>query len=289
MPTKGIILAGGKGTRLYPMTSVMSKQLQAVYDKPMFYYPLATLMLAGIREIMIISTPADLPMFRKILCDGSKLGISIEYAEQKEPKGLPEAFQIARHFIGVNDVCMILGDNIFYGKLDFLRDAIKNNSGGTIFAYQIDDVRSYGVVEFDSNKKILSIEEKPEFPKSNYAIPGLYIFDKDCAKYTDELAPGERGELEIIELQKKYLKNNKLKLQEIGRGIAWLDAGTPEMMLEAGSFIHAIEKRQGLKIACIEEIAFNEGLINKDAFVKIVSDMSECSYKDYCIKILNKI
>jgi glucose-1-phosphate thymidylyltransferase len=289
MFTKGIILAGGKGTRLYPMTSVMSKQLQAVYDKPMFYYPLSTLMLAGIREIMIISTPGDLPLFRKILGDGSKLGISIEYAEQKEPKGLPEAFQIARDFIDDSDVCMILGDNIFYGKLDFIRDAIKNNTGGTIFAYQIDDTRMYGVVEFDLNGKILSIEEKPEFPKSDYAIPGLYIFDKNCAKFADELVTGKRGELEIIELQKRYLEEGKLNLQVIGRGIAWLDAGTPEMMLEAGSFIHAIEKRQGLKIACLEEIAFNEGLINKDDFVSLVDKMSDCSYKDYCLKILNKI
>jgi glucose-1-phosphate thymidylyltransferase len=289
MPTKGIILAGGRGTRLYPMTSVMSKQLQAVYDKPMFYYPLSTLMLAGIREILVISTPEDLPMFRKILGDGSRLGLSIEFAEQMEPKGLPQAFQIARNFIGHSDVCLILGDNIFYGKLDFLREAIKNNSGGTIFAYQIDDAHNYGVVEFDSDKKILSIEEKPESPKSNYAIPGLYIFDKDCAKFADELTSGTRGELEIIELQKKYLTDGRLKLQEIGRGIAWLDAGTPEMMLEAGSFIHAIEKRQGLKIACIEEIAFNEGLIDRDDFIKIVDEMSECSYKDYCLKILNKI
>jgi glucose-1-phosphate thymidylyltransferase len=289
MPTKGIILAGGKGTRLYPMTSVMSKQLQAVYDKPMFYYPLSTLMLAGISEIMIISTPEDLPLFRKILGDGSKLGISIVYAEQKEPKGLPEAFQIARNFIGDSDVCMILGDNIFYGKLDFLREAIANNKGGTIFAYQIDDARTYGVVEFDMGGKILSIEEKPEVPKSDYAIPGLYIFDKDCVKFADELLPGLRGELEIIELQKRYLESGKLNLRIIGRGIAWLDAGTPEMMLEAGSFIHAIEKRQGLKIACLEEIAFNEGLINKNSFIKIVDEMSECSYKDYCLKILNKI
>ncbi|MEI6088912.1 MAG: glucose-1-phosphate thymidylyltransferase RfbA [bacterium] len=289
MPTKGIILAGGRGTRLYPMTSVMSKQLQAVYDKPMFYYPLSTLMLAGIREIMIISTPKDLPFFRKILGDGSKLGISIEYAEQKQPKGLPEAFQIARDFIADSDVCMILGDNIFYGKLDFLRDAIKNNTGGTIFAYQIDDASMYGVVEFDSGGKILSIEEKPDFPKSDYAIPGLYIFNKDCVKFDDELLPGSRGEIEIIELQKRYLDEGNLKLQVIGRGIAWLDAGTPEMMLEAGSFIHAIEKRQGLKIACIEEIAFNEGLINKDNFISLVDEMSDCSYKDYCLKILNKI
>lgn len=289
MPIKGIILAGGKGTRLYPMTSVMSKQLQAVYDKPMFYYPLSTLMLAGIREIMIITTPEDLPLFRKIHGDGSKLGISIEYAVQKEAKGLPQAFQIARDYIADCDVCMILGDNIFYGKLDFLRDAIKYNIGGTIFAYQIDDARMYGVVEFDSSGNILSIEEKPDAPKSNYAIPGLYVFDKDCVKFADELEPGNRGELEIIELQKRYLENGRLKLQLIGRGIAWLDAGTPEMMLEAGSFIHAIEKRQGLKIACIEEIAFNEGLINKDDFVTLVGEMADCSYKDYCLKILNKI
>lgn len=289
MPIKGIILAGGKGTRLYPMTSVMSKQLQAVYDKPMFYYPLSTLILAGIREILIISTPEDLPLFCKILGDGSKLGISIEYAEQKEPKGLPEAFQIAREFIANSDVCMILGDNIFYGTLDFLRDAIKNNTGGTIFAYQIDNVRRYGVVEFNSNREILSIEEKPEFPKSDYAIPGLYIFDKNCAKFADELVIGKRGELEIIELQKRYLDEGNLNLQVIGRGIAWLDAGTPEMMLEAGNFIHAIEKRQGLKIACIEEVAFNEGLINKEAFIKIVDEMSDCPYKDYCLKILKKI
>jgi len=284
--TKAIILAGGRGTRLYPITSISSKQLQPIYDKPMIYYPLATLMLAGIRDILIISTIEDTPIFKKLLGNGNQWGINITYEIQEKPEGLPQAFIIGEEFIGDDNVCLILGDNLFYGKLDFLRNAIRNNNGATIFAYQVEEPQNYGVVEFDSNFNAVSIEEKPENPKSNYAIPGLYVFDSKVAGYAKELTPSKRGELEITDLHKKYLEKSTLKVELIGRGIAWLDTGTPENMIEASTFIHLIEKRQGQKIACLEEIAFSTGYISREQFINTVSMLPNCGYKDYCLKLL---
>ncbi len=288
MTTKGIILAGGKGTRLYPMTNIFSKQLQAVYDKPMIYYPLSTLMLAGIREVLIISTPEDTPNYKKLLGDGSQFGITIEYMIQDSPGGLPQAFLIGEQFIGDSQVCLILGDNLFYGKLDFLRDGISNNHGGTIFAYHVDNPTEYGVVEFDQNRKVLSIEEKPKTPKSKYAIPGLYIFNSKVAAYSRELKPSVRGEIEITDLHKRYLRDNELDVVTIGRGVAWLDTGTPHSLLEAGVFIQTIEKRQGTKIACLEEIALQQEFIDLDTYQKLIDSLPECDYKNYCKKIINE-
>jgi len=284
--TKGIILAGGKGSRLYPMTQVFSKQLQPIYDKPLIYYPLSTLMLSGIKDVLIISTPQDTPNFEALLGDGSKFGINISYKVQHKPGGLPEAFTVGEDFIGNDQVCLILGDNIFYGKLDFLRNGIKNNLGGTIFAYRVDHPESYGVVELSKEDKVLSIEEKPKNPKSNYAIPGLYIFNKDVVEYSKNLKPSARGELEITDLHKKYLEMDKLNVERIGRGIAWLDTGTPENLIEAGAFIHAIEKRQGMKIACLEEIALMNDFISIERYEEVISLLPKCDYKKYCEKIL---
>ena len=243
---KGILLAGGRGTRLYPLTALLNKQLQPVYDKPMVYYPLSTLMLAGIREILIISTPEDIPNFQKLLGDGSKWGISLSYAVQDEPRGIADSFLIGKDFIQKEAVCLILGDNLFYGYLDFLRDAIDNNTGGTIFGYQVQNPQEYGVVDFDEVGNVLSIEEKPETPKSNYAIPGLYVYDSNVVEMVEQITPSARGELEITDLNKVYLSKKQLKVELIGRGIAWLDMGTPDSLLEAGEFIQLIEKRQGL-------------------------------------------
>ncbi len=283
--TKGIILAGGKGSRLYPLTKVFSKQLQPVYDKPMIYYPLSTLMLAGIKDILIISTPEDTPNFEKLLGDGKRLGINLSYKVQHKPGGLPEAFIVGEDFIGDDEVFLILGDNLFYGKMDFLRNGIKNNEGGTIFAYRVDQPEEYGVVEFDKAGNVLSIEEKPEKPKSNFAIPGIYIFDKNVVEYSKNLKPSKRGELEITDLHKKYMNDSNLKVEMIGRGVAWLDTGTPENLIEAGAFIHAIEKRQGLKVGCLEEIALFNKFIDITQFRKIIEDLPECEYKEYCRKI----
>lgn len=284
--TKGIILAGGSGSRLYPMTAVFSKQLQVIYDKPMIYYPLAILMLANIKEILIISTPEDTPNYRKLLGDGSNWGIKLQYIVQLEPKGIAEAFIYGEDFIGNDQVCLILGDNIFYGKLDFLRKAINENNGATIFGYQVNNPKAYGVVEFDEKGTVLSIEEKPENPKSKYAIPGLYVFDNKVSYIAKTIEPSPRGELEITEVQNEYLKRGELKVMTIGRGIAWLDTGTPESLIEAGSFIYAIEKRQGNKIACLEEIALHQGFITLEEFYETVNKLPNCSYKDYCLKIL---
>ena len=286
--TKGIILAGGKGSRLYPMTQVFSKQLQPIYDKPLIYYPLSTLMLSGIKDVLIISTPQDTPNFEALLGDGSKFGINISYKIQHKPGGLPEAFTVGEEFIGNDQVCLILGDNIFYGKLDFLRKGIKNNQGGTIFAYRVDHPESYGVVELSKKDEVLSIEEKPKEPKSNFAIPGLYIFNKDVVEYSKNLEPSARGELEITDLHKKYLEMNKLNVERIGRGIAWLDTGTPENLIEAGAFIHAIEKRQGMKIACLEEIALMNEFISLERYEEVISQLPKCDYKNYCEKILKE-
>lgn len=286
MKTKGIILAGGRGTRLYPMTSVINKQLISIYDKPMIYYPLATLMLSGIRDVLIISTPADTTNFGKVLGDGSNWGMSISYAVQEEPKGIAEAFIIGKEFIGNDQVCLILGDNLFHGKLDFLRDAIKYNNGGTIFGYKVNDPERYGIVEFDTSGKVISIEEKPKEPKSKYAIPGIYVFDSDVSYVASTVEPSERGELEITSVQNEYLKLGKLKVQVIGRGIAWLDTGTPESLLEAGQFISVIEKRQNLKVACLEEIALEMGYITMADFEEIVEKLPKSEYKEYCKKVL---
>ncbi|MBI5326645.1 MAG: glucose-1-phosphate thymidylyltransferase RfbA [Ignavibacteriae bacterium] len=286
MNTKGIILAGGSGTRLYPMTAVFSKQLQAVYDKPMIYYPLAILMLAGIKEILIISTPEDTPNYKKLLGDGSNWGIQLSYIVQKKPGGIAEAFIYGEEFIGKSQVCLILGDNIFYGKLDFLRNAIEQNQGGTIFGYPVNNPSAYGVVEFDADGNVLSIEEKPKSPKSKYAIPGLYVFSKDVIKLTKNIQRSPRGELEITDVQLEYNKRGKLKVELIGRGIAWLDTGTPESLMEASTFIHAIEKRQGHKIACLEEIALEMGFISLRKYIDTVNELPNCSYKEYCLSVV---
>lgn len=288
MITKGIILAGGKGTRLYPMTHVFSKQLQTVYDKPMIYYPIALLMLAGIKNILIITTPEDIDSFKKLLGDGKQWGIELSYIVQPKPGGLPQAFILGEEFIGNNQVCLVLGDNLFYGKLDFIRRAIKNNTGGTIFAYQVEEPQNYGVVEFDKSYNVLSIEEKPENPKSKYAIPGLYVFDSSVVAYAKELVPSARGELEIVDLHKRYLEEKKLDVQMIGRGIAWLDTGTPETLIEAGIFIHSIEKRQGRKIACLEEISLHTDFVDLDQYKENVAKLPNCEYKDYCLKVMEE-
>ncbi|MBS1538805.1 MAG: glucose-1-phosphate thymidylyltransferase RfbA [Bacteroidetes bacterium] len=289
MNTKGIILAGGSGSRLYPTTAVFSKQLQPIYDKPLIYYPLATLMLAGIREILIISTPQDTPNFERLLGDGSQWGVHIEYKVQAAPKGIAEAFIYGREFIGNDQVCLILGDNVFYGKLDFLREAIQTNEGGTIFGYRVQDPERYGVVEFGEGGQVVSIEEKPQNPKSNYAIPGLYIFTSDVTDIAPDVRPSQRGEVEITEVHSAYLRQNRLKVQLMGRGIAWLDTGTPESMLEASTFIHAIEKRQGTKIACLEEIALQMKFINRETFLKTVHALPKSSYREYCLMIADEM
>ena len=287
MKTKGIILAGGSGTRLYPMTAVFSKQLQVIYDKPMIYYPLAILMLGGIRDVLIISTPKDTSNYETLLGDGSKCGIKIEYKIQQKPAGIAEAFIYGKEFIGQDQVCLILGDNLFYGKLDFFRNALDQNLGGTIFGYRVQNPESYGVVEFAPDGQVISIEEKPKSPKSNYAIPGLYVFNNEVVAIAENLKPGPRGELEITDVQKVYLKRKKLKVELIGRGIAWLDTGTPDSLLDAGTFIQAIEKRQGRKIACLEEIALSQSFITKDEFVHTINQLPNCSYKDYCLSIVD--
>ncbi|MFC2131223.1 glucose-1-phosphate thymidylyltransferase RfbA [Bacteroidota bacterium] len=286
MKTRGIILAGGSGTRLYPMTAVFSKQLQVIYDKPMIYYPLAILMLTGIKEILIISTPNDTPYFKQLLGDGSDWGIELSYIVQAKPGGIAEAFIYGADFIGNDQVCLILGDNIFYGKLDFLRNALKNNPGGTIFGYAVNNPETYGVVEFDKSGNVLSIEEKPENPKSKFAIPGLYVFDNDVVEISKKIKPSARGELEITDVQKEYLGRGNLKVEIIGRGIAWLDTGTPESLIEAGTFIYAIEKRQGKKIACPEEIALQQGFISLEQCTENVNKLPDCSYRDYCLKMI---
>jgi glucose-1-phosphate thymidylyltransferase len=285
-PTKGIVLAGGSGSRLYPLSTICSKQLQPIYDKPLSYCPLATLMLGGIRDILLITTPHDMPLFQKLLGDGSQWGISLKYAIQTAPRGLAEAFIIGEEFINNNQVCLILGDNVFYGKLDFLRNALEYNIGGTIFGYQVTDPERYGVVEFGDNGKVLSIEEKPKQPKSHYAIPGLYVFSSDVVNIAKNVKPSPRGELEITDIHNAYLQQNTLQVEIMGRGIAWLDTGTPESLLEAGTFIHAIEKRQGMKIACLEEIAFLMKYINEEELMRHIISLPNSSYRQYCEKIM---
>ncbi len=283
--TKGIILAGGSGTRLYPMTAVASKQLQPIYDKPMIYYPLATLMLTGIRHILLISTPRDLPAFQRLLGDGSQWGIALQYAVQPKPRGIAEAFIYGSEFIGHDQVCLILGDNLFYGKLDFLREALRTNTGGTIFGYPVQDPHRYGVVELAPDGTVLSIEEKPHHPRSPYAIPGLYVYTADVVDIARHLSPSPRGELEIVDIHRAYLAQGRLQVRLLGRGIAWLDTGTPEALVEASIFIHAIEKRQGTKIACLEEIALHQGYITLEEFYRTVERLPPSPYKSYCLRV----
>ena len=286
---KGILLAGGAGTRLYPLTEVASKQLQPVYDKPMIYYPLSTLMLGGITEILLISTPADLPRFRALLGDGSRWGVRLSYAEQAKPEGIAQAFLIGEEFVGSDSVTLILGDNIFYGALpledlmaDFDDVAIPGfEQGARIFGYPVNDPERYGVVEFDANGRVLSIEEKPAKPKSRYAVPGLYVYDNTVLAKARALKPSARGELEITDINRAYLEDGKLFVQKLGRGIAWLDTGTHASLLEAANFIYTLEARQGLKIACLEEIAFERGLISEEQLREQVAKMGSGSYANY--------
>lgn len=284
---KGIILAGGSGTRLYPITKVISKQLLPIHDKPMIYYPLSVLMLAGIKDILIISTPSDLPNFRDLLGDGSELGLRISYEEQPKPEGLAQAFIIGESFIGTDKVCLVLGDNIFYGHglSELLVEAAKSDEGGIIFGYGVTDPQRYGVIEFDENKKILSIEEKPKIPKSKYAVTGLYFYDNDVIKIAKNLKPSERGELEITDVNLEYLKEGNLSVKLLGRGFAWLDTGTYESLLMAGSYIQTIQERQGFKIGCIEEIAYRLNYINDSQLFDLIQKLPKNDYRKYLIDI----
>lgn len=286
---KGIVLAGGLGTRLYPLTLAVSKQLMPVYDKPMIYYPLSTLMSAGIQDILIISTPHDLPQFQKLLRDGSEIGCNFEYAAQPEPKGLAQAFLIGEEFIGNEKAALILGDNIFYGTgvSRQLRNC-NDPDGGYIFAYYVSDPERYGVVEFDENFKALSIEEKPRHPKSHYAVPGLYFYDNSVIDIAKNLKPSPRGELEITDVNKEYLHQGKLQVQVLGRGVAWLDTGTHESLIQAGQFIHVIEERQGLKIGCIEEVAYNNGYIDDEQMMRLAHKYMKSGYGEYLSSLVKR-
>jgi glucose-1-phosphate thymidylyltransferase len=290
---KGIILAGGTGTRLYPISKSVSKQLMPIYDKPMIYYPLSVLMLAGIQEVLIISTPEDLPRFEKLLGDGSEIGMNFEYTEQQSPDGLAQAFILGKDFIGDQQVCLILGDNIFYGHgmTDLLSAAVLNASDknmATIFGYHVNDPERYGVVDFDHNGKALSVEEKPKKPKSNYAITGLYFYPNDVIRKAFEIVPSERGELEITSVNQIFLNEERLTVQLMGRGYAWLDTGTHESLLEASTFIETIERRQGLKVSCIEEIAFEKGYIDKDQLLLLARPLAQNQYGQYLLRCLER-
>lgn len=284
---KGIILAGGKGTRLYPMTKVVSKQLLPLYDKPMIYYPLSILMLANIRDILIISTPKDLPMYEELLKDGSKIGLNISYQIQKEPKGLAEAFILGENFIKNDNVCLILGDNVFYGQgmTDILRQAVNTKTGATIFGFPVKNPKAFGVVEFDKDMNVISIEEKPLVPKSNFAVPGLYFYDNKVIDIAKNVIPSKRGELEITSVNNEYLRLKELKVQLMNRGIAWLDTGTPENMLKASSFIEEIQEMQGLYIACLEEIAWRRGFINDEQLEELGHELKQTDYGKYLLSL----
>ena len=286
---KGIILAGGSGTRLFPATHVVCKQLLPVYDKPMIYYPLSTLMLFGITEILLISTPEDTPRFESLLGDGTALGLNISYRVQEQPKGIAQAFLIGEEFIGHDPVALILGDNIFYGAYDFLRAASSFHEGAMVFGYNVSDPERYGVVEWDAEGRVVSIEEKPKQPKSNYAVTGLYLYDSDVVEIARSLKPSARGELEITDVNRAYLTQGRLKVVRLGRGIAWLDTGTYESMLDAGNFIATIEHRQGQKIACIEEIAYRMRFINRAQMQTVLDNMVDNAYKKYLADVINEV
>ena len=286
---KGIILAGGKGTRLFPLTIATSKQMLPVYDKPMVYYPLSMLMLAGIREILVISTPDALPAFRELLKDGSQWGLKFEYAEQAEPRGLADAFLVGRQFIGESPVCLILGDNIFYGQgmASILQECASLKDGAIIFGYRVNDPERYGIVEFDANGNVLSIEEKPAAPKSNFAVPGMYFYDHRVVQVAESVKPSARGELEITDLNRIYLQQGKLKTKIFGRGVAWLDAGTHESLLQAAMFIEAIQQRQGLMISCPEEIAYRMGYISLEQLHELGKPLAGNSYGEYILRLVS--
>ncbi len=290
MNTKGIILAGGSGTRLYPITKGISKQLLPIYDKPMIYYPLSVLMLAGIREVLIITTPEDVESFKRLLGDGSLFGIELTYAIQPSPDGLAQAFIIGEDFIGQSNVCLVLGDNIFYGQgfTPMLKQAIARQQGATVFGYQVKDPERFGVVEFDQNKCAISLEEKPKHPKSNFAVTGLYFYDNDVIQIAKQVKPSDRGELEITTVNQMYLERGDLNVELLGRGFAWLDTGTHESLLEAAQFVETIEKRQGYKVACLEEIAFNNGWLSAEQILEIGQSMSKNEYGQYLMSLVSE-
>ncbi len=286
---KGIILAGGSGTRLYPLTKAISKQIMPIYDKPMIYYPLSTLMLAGIREVLVISTPRDLPVFQELLGDGKQLGMTFSYAVQEQPRGLADAFIIGADFIGKDSVALVLGDNIFYGQSfsRVLRSVASRENGATIFGYYVRDPREYGVVEFDEEGKAISIEEKPEHPKSNYAVPGLYFYDNDVVEIAANVKPSARGEIEITSINNEYLSRGTLRVETLGRGFAWLDTGNHDSLLDAADFVAAFQKRQGLYISCIEEIAYKRGFIDKEQLLKLAEPLMKTDYGKYMVEVAN--
>ena len=284
---KGIILAGGAGSRMYPISQLYSKQLTLIYDKPLIYYPLSILMLGGIKDILIISNEETIPFYKKLFSDGKHLGLNIEYTLQSAPNGIAESFILGDKFIGSDAVTLILGDNIFYGKLDFFHRALERNHGATVFGYRVTDPERYGIVEFDENNKAISIEEKPSKPKSDFAVPGLYVYDNNVVEISKNLKPSPRGELEITDVNVEYMKRGELNVEKISRGVAWLDTGTPESLLQASNFFGAIEDRQGLKVACLEEIALHMGFVDMAQFEQIVTTMPKCAYREYLNKILH--